>query len=70
MEELSLFIDKLDLFDLGYSWGGYKSLLTAAKQRRNTPSRFSGKTLIRLSIGLEGVEDLILDLGQGLAMLP
>ncbi|MBW2659616.1 MAG: cystathionine beta-lyase [Deltaproteobacteria bacterium] len=70
MEELGLFIDKLNQFDLGYSWGGYKSLLTAAKQRRNSPSRFAGKTIIRLSIGLEGVEDLILDLEQGLEMLP
>ncbi len=69
-EELAGFINKLNHFGLGYSWGGYKSLLTAAKQRRNTPSRFSGKTIIRLNIGLEGVEDLILDLEQGIEMLP
>lgn len=69
-EELAGFINKLNHFGLGYSWGGYKSLLTASKQRRNTPSRFSGKTIIRLNIGLEGVEDLILDLEQGIEMLP
>ncbi len=68
-EELALFINKLNLFGLGYSWGGYKSLLTAARQRRTTPSRFSGKTVIRLNIGLEDPEDLMLDLDKGLSQL-
>ena len=69
-DELALFIDKLALFGLGYSWGGYKSLLTAARQRRATPSRFSGKTIIRLNIGLESPDDLILDLDKGISLLP
>ena len=68
-EELALFINKLALFGLGYSWGGYKSLLTAARQRRSTPSRFSGKTVIRLNIGLENPEDLMIDLDKGLNRL-
>ncbi len=69
-EELAQFINSLDLFGLGYSWGGYKSLLTAARQRRSTPSIYAGKTIIRLNIGLEDPEDLVLDLEKGMARLP
>jgi len=69
IEELARFINKHDLFGLGYSWGGYKSLLTAARQRRDTPSIYAGKTIIRLNIGLEDPEDLILDLERGMAEL-
>jgi len=67
--QLAAFIDTLQMFHLGYSWGGYKSLITAAKVTRSTPSRYAGKTLVRLSIGLEECDDLICDLEKGLAML-
>ncbi len=67
--QLAAFIDSLELFHLGYSWGGYKSLLTATKVIRNTPSRYAGKTIVRLSIGLEDCEDLVSDLEKGIAML-
>jgi cysteine-S-conjugate beta-lyase len=67
--ELAAFIDSLALFRLGYSWGGYQSLLTAAKVVRSTPSRYAGTTIIRLSIGLEDCDDLQEDLAKGLAML-
>ena len=68
-EKLGAFIDKLELFGLGYSWGGYKSLLTAGKQQRKTPSLYSEKTIIRLNIGLEDPQDLMDDLERGLAQL-
>lgn len=67
--ELAAFIDTLTLFPLGYSWGGYRSLITAAKVMRATPSRYAGKTVVRLHIGLEECADLIADLAKGLAML-
>jgi cystathionine beta-lyase len=67
--QLATFIDSLQLFHLGYSWGGYKSLLTAAKIMRATPSRYAGKTIVRLSIGLEDCDDLICDLEKGIATL-
>lgn len=67
--ELAAFIDSLALFRLGYSWGGFQSLLTAAKTVRNTPSRYAGQTIIRLSIGLEDCDDLRLDLEKGFSML-
>lgn len=69
-EELALFIDSLEFFGLGYSWGGYRSLLTAARQRRETRSRYLGETIIRLNIGLEDPHDLILDLEQAMGNLP
>lgn len=68
-DKLAAFIDSLELFHLGYSWGGYKSLLTAAKIDRATPSRYADKTIIRLSIGLEDCDDLICDLEKGFAKL-
>lgn len=68
-EQLGRFIDSLNLFHLGFSWGGYKSLLTAAKIRRSTPCRYGNKTIIRLNIGLEECNDLLGDLDTGLSML-
>jgi len=68
-EQLTPFIDTLQLFGLGFSWGGYKSLLTAARIRRETPCRYSNKTIIRLNIGLEDPDDLQNDLEYGLARL-
>lgn len=68
-DQLAAFIDSLQLFHLGYSWGGYKSLLTAAKVVRSIPSRYAGKTIVRLSIGLEDCDDLIHDLESGVSRL-
>jgi cystathionine beta-lyase len=62
------FLDALELFGLGYSWGGYESLATyedpQLKRREHAEPR-SGP-LIRLHVGLEAPEDLIADLRQGL----
>ena len=68
--ELADFIDSLKLFHLGFSWGGYKSLLTASRVSREKPSRYAGKTIIRLNIGLEDCDDIMADLEQGLSQLP
>ncbi|MDH4317009.1 MAG: cystathionine beta-lyase [Desulfobulbaceae bacterium] len=66
-EELALFINSLQLFGIGFSWGGYKSLITAGKYRRD--SALGGKTIIRLNIGLEEPEDLLADLEHGFTAL-
>ncbi|MGA2082641.1 MAG: cystathionine beta-lyase [Holophaga sp.] len=66
---LSAFIDGLELFGIGYSWGGYKSLVTAGRYRRALPSRYQDRTIVRLSIGLEDPGDLRRDLEAGLARL-
>lgn len=67
--ELEACIDALQLFKLGFSWGGYKSLLTAGKVRRATSSRYEGKSVIRLNIGLEDCDDIIEDLERGFSRL-
>jgi len=68
-EILAKFIDALQLFGIGYSWGGFKSLITASKYSRTQPSRYAGRTIIRLNIGLEDPEDLRADLAAGLKHL-
>ena len=67
--ELAVFIDSLSLFRLGYSWGGFQSLLTAGKTPRSNPSRYAEKTVVRLNVGLEDCNDLLTDLENGLKML-
>jgi cystathionine beta-lyase len=71
------FIDALELFGIGYSWGGYESLVIPfdpARARSATawpPAGWAGedKLGIRLSIGLEDPEDLIADLERGFAAM-
>ncbi|WP_230628754.1 cystathionine beta-lyase [Sphingomonas sp. Leaf37] len=62
-------IDRLDLFGIGYSWGGFESLAIPAdpaRIRTAAPRDYAGP-LVRLQIGLEDTADLIADLDQGLA---
>ncbi len=66
--DAALFCDGLRHFGLGFSWGGFESLIiptSPEKLRRVTPFRASGLSL-RLSIGLEDPEDLIADLASAL----
>lgn len=60
-------LDKLDLFGLGYSWGGFESLAMTVDPRkiRSTTSWSEEGHLIRLHIGLENPDDLIADLTTG-----
>ena len=62
------FLDALEIFGLGYSWGGYESLAVpfSLKDRTIAKGPYEGP-LIRLQIGLEDVEDLKADLERGLA---
>ncbi|MCA1973892.1 MAG: cystathionine beta-lyase [Caenispirillum sp.] len=62
-------LDALELFGLGYSWGGFESLAiptSGSIQRTATPWSAAGPT-IRLHIGLEDVDDLKADLERGFA---
>jgi cystathionine beta-lyase len=62
-------IDSLALFGLGVSWGGYESLIIpfdCTKYRTATRWAPGGPT-IRLSIGLEDLDDLKEDFERGLA---
>jgi len=64
------FIEALELFGLGYSWGGYESLVVPADPERiRTATRWQAEgPLVRLQIGLEDAEDLIEDLAEGLRL--
>jgi cystathionine beta-lyase len=63
------FIDGLDLFGLGASWGGYESLVMVPRIERSVrPFEYDGRAF-RLSIGLEDPDDLIADLERGFARL-
>ncbi|RRS07772.1 cystathionine beta-lyase [Pseudoalteromonas sp. J010] len=65
---INRFLDALSHFKMGFSWGGYESLVTANKTMEHLRSA-TGWTLgpvIRLHIGLEDVEDLIEDLEHAL----
>jgi cysteine-S-conjugate beta-lyase len=60
-------VDALEHFGIGYSWGGYESLAVPVEPSRcRTAVPWTGGTVIRLSIGLEDVRDLIDDLSQAL----
>lgn len=59
----------LELFGLGYSWGGFESLITHETGQlagRKSPPVMGGE-LLRLHVGLEDPADLIADLETGLA---
>jgi cystathionine beta-lyase len=67
-KEVAAFLDGLQLFGLGYSWGGYESLAVPANLRHGRSVRpWAGGPLVRLHIGLEDPADLIADLEAGLA---
>jgi len=57
------FVDSLRLFGIGYSWGGYESLVLPVDPVR-TVSKPPASNLVRLHIGLEDADDLIADLDQ------
>jgi cystathionine beta-lyase len=62
------FLDGLNHFKMGYSWGGFESLILNVNNVNNirTVTTFDCQhPLIRLHIGLEDVEDLIRDLSSG-----
>jgi cystathionine beta-lyase len=69
--KVAAMLDGLELFGMGYSWGGFESLIlpfdpsayrTATKWKAEGPA-------IRLHVGLEDVEDLKADLEAGFARL-
>ncbi len=73
-DAIKRFINRLEYFKLGVSWGGFESLVFPAVlgfQRRDSLNPFVRfdvpKNLIRLSIGLEHPEDLWADLEAGFA---
>ncbi|ETD70036.1 cystathionine beta-lyase [Pelistega indica] len=68
-EQTKVFVETLELFSIGYSWGGYESLVDMVDVsflKNHAYWNASYPSLVRLHIGLESVEDLIADLSQAL----
>lgn len=64
---VSNMLDHMEIFSMGYSYGGFESLIVPLKAERTvTPWTPTGPGL-RLNIGLEHPDDLIADLDKGFA---
>jgi cystathionine beta-lyase len=62
---LAVFIDGLTQFGIGYSWGGYESLIVPAHITRTASTFGVDGPVIRIHAGLEDADDLIADLAVG-----
>ncbi len=61
------FLDSLELYGMGASWGGYESLILPADPRANRTATTWDEPgqLLRIHVGLEHIDDLTADLAQG-----
>lgn len=62
-------IDGMRLFGLGYSWGGFESLMLPARPERSVAPLPGAGCLMRISAGMEDPDDLIADLQDGFSRL-
>jgi cystathionine beta-lyase len=64
-------LDGLKHFGMGYSWGGFESLVIAYQpyKMRDVTTWDKNATFLRLHIGLEAPKDLISDLDAGFTRL-
>jgi cysteine-S-conjugate beta-lyase len=69
--QVAAFINALQVYGIGSSWGGFESLAIVARiERYRTATKWDpGGPTIRLHIGLEDPDDLIADLERGFAAL-
>lgn len=65
-QQVLAFVDALEFFEIGYSWGGVTSLAVAYDFHRSKNRPDYGHRIVRLNIGLEDTADLIADLEQNL----
>ena len=65
---INALLDGLDYFKMGYSWGGFESLITANMGLKGLRSATGWQhgPIIRIHVGLEDCDDLLADLEQGL----
>ena len=65
-EQVISFLNALDIFKIGLSWGGVTSLAVVYPDLDRPGQDFGGR-LVRLNIGLETTDDLIADLEQAIS---
>jgi cystathionine beta-lyase len=64
------FLNALQLFGLGFSWGGFESLAVLGElQECRTVRPWAEGPVIRLHVGLEDVDDILADLDRGFAAM-
>ena len=68
-KQVQNFANTLQLFKIGYSWGGVTSLVVAYDLHANPDRPDYAHRIVRLNIGLEDTEDLRADLAQALSTL-
>ena len=68
-EQTDRFVDSLELFGLGYSWGGANSLVVPYRMAAIRRDWQEKGTLVRFNIGLEEPDDLIADIERALSTL-
>jgi len=73
VEKSQAFLNRLALFGLGFSWGGYESLAVYCEPQIQARPKLDGVapeplegSAIRFYVGLEDADDLIADIGQAL----
>ena len=66
---VAAFVDGLQHFGIGYSWGGFESLIVPAHIRRSARAFAAEGPVLRIHAGLEDAGDLIADLEKGLNRL-
>ncbi|HTT85594.1 MAG TPA: cystathionine beta-lyase [Rhizomicrobium sp.] len=64
-QALSGFFDGFSIFGLGYSWGGYESLIVPAHIRRTAKAFGAEGPVLRIHAGLEDADELLNDLARG-----
>lgn len=76
LDQVKAFFNHLELFQIGVSWGGHESLIYAPaiscmKEQSSDQFEKMGISIsdMRISVGLENVEDLIVDLNSALALV-
>jgi cysteine-S-conjugate beta-lyase len=68
-QALAAMLDGLSLFGMGFSWGGFESLVVPFKPVRTATTWTAPGPCLRFHIGLESPDDLIDDLKQGFERL-
>lgn len=68
-DALAAFVDHLSYFGLGYSWGGFESLIVTTHITRTVKDFTAQGPVLRIHAGLEDADDLIADLEAGFARM-
>ena len=66
-ERVHAFVDGLRCFDIGFSWGGTTSLALPVRLGHPRTGELAGRTVVRLSLGLENPANLLGDIQQALS---